>query len=515
MEAKDELGSLDRRLFWLTLMCLGLAACGGSGSEAPDEPIEPPASISYDPAKTSFTSDRAQPNFSSNLVLTLHNTTTSGLVFFGDYTEAAITGVDVDLRDSTMIRLVIHHRPPSTLFNGTYTDQLTLNACRDEACNQPLEGSPLSIDITYMVTGTDPVTGEAGPSPDPEPALPVTSRVALSHDVLDAEYSRTLDRIVMAATYPGNALYIYDAATGTEQSVPLAEEPTSVSISPDGLTAAVGHDALISIVDLTQVGQQNAPGPLLLDISRKVFDIVLDGRGRVHYIPDTDQEANLHTIDIEAGTEQLSSELGQDVFGQTYARLHPSGNYLFVGDPLGSPGSMDKWDIAGPIAEYVTKASFDQPYEGACGKIWFNESGSQVYSQCGQVFGTESPPNVFLPFVGRLELSGPESTNDAYTITSMDQFAARNEIALIESNAAWCNWPVFGIPCYPRFGIFDSDTLTRHSIHSIAPISVNGTYHVQHPLFLFYRSEGSSKLLLSRLDAMSDPDTEYYLSVLE
>lgn len=501
--------------FWLTLICLGLTACGGSGSGAPDEPVEPPGrpSISYDPAKTTFTSDRAQATLLSRLTLTLHNATTNGLVFFGAFTKVAITGVDANLGAPTTITLTIHHRPPRTLFNGTYTDQLTLNACRDQACNQPLDGSPLSITITYMVTGTDPVTGETGPPPDSEAPLPVASRVVLSHDARDAEYSRTLDRIVMAATYPGNALYIYDVATGTEQSVPLAEPPTSVSISPDGLTAAVGHDALISIVDLAQVGQQNAPGPLLLNVSTKVFDIVLDGRGRVHYIPDTDEGASIHTIDIAAGTEQLSTDPG--VFGQTYARLHPSGSYLFVGDPLLSPASMDKWDITGPAAEYVTSASFDSSYLGACGKIWFNESGSQVYSQCGQVFGTDSPQNVHLPFVGRIGLSGPELTNDAYTIAWMDQFAARNEIALIESNAAWCNAPEFSIVCYPRFGIFDSDLLTRHTIHSIAPITVDGTVYGQHALFVFYKSDGSRKFLLSRLDAMSNPDTEYYLSVLE
>jgi hypothetical protein len=368
-----------------------------------------------------------------------------------------------------------------------------------------------------MVTGTDPVTGETGPPPDQEAVLPVTSRVALSHDVRDAEYSRSLDRIVMAATYPANALYIYDVATGTEQSVPLTEQPTSVSISPDGLTAAVGHDALVSIVDVAQVGQQNASDPLLLNVSRKVFDIVLDGRSRVHYIPDTDQRANIHTIDIATNTEQLSEPSSPltRVYGQTYARLHPSGDYLFVGDPLVSPASMDKWDITGPAAEYVTKASFDSSYIGACGEVWFNESGSQVYSQCGQVFGPDSPQNVHLPFVGRLGLSGPESTNDAYTIAWMDQFEARNEIALIESNAAWCNKPEFRVTCYPRFGIFDSDLLTRHTIHSIGPIRVNGTDHAQHALFVFYKSDGSSKFLLSRLDAMSNPDTEYYLSVLE
>jgi hypothetical protein len=497
---------------------LGLASCGGSGSGDSGEPLEPPEppSISFNPAEANFTSDRAQPTVTSRLRLTLRNTAVSELFISGDYTKRAITQVDVELLDTTAIPLIIHHRPASTLFNGTYTDQVTFNACLDQACSRPLEGSPLDITITYTVTGTDPVTGETGPLPDSEAALPVHSRVALSHDVRDAEYSRSLDRIVMAATYPGNALYVYDVMTGTEASMPLAQQPTSVSISPDGLTAAVGHESLVSIVDLAQVGQPNAADPLLLNVSATVFDIVLDGRGRVHAIPDTpDQRDNIHTIDISTGTELLSNLTPGLMFGHTYGRLHPSGSHMFVGNQFVSPANIDKWDVTGASAEWINNASFDMVYSGACGNIWFNESGARVYSQCGHVFDTDGPQNMYLPQFGRLILSGPELTQDAYTIAWMDQFAARNEIALIETNAFWCNFPVFGITCYHRFGIFDSDLLTRHTIHALTPVTVNGTLHAQHGLFVFYKSDGTSKFLLSRLDAMSDPDTEYYLSVLE
>jgi hypothetical protein len=414
------------------------------------------------------------------------------------------------------VPLVVSYRPPKTLFNGTYTDQLTLHACLDQACNQPLRGSPLSITLTYTVTGMDPVTGETGPPPDPDAApLAVKSRVALTHDVRDAEYSRSLDRIVMAAAYPANALYIYDAATGTEQTVPLSKPPTAVSISPDGLTAAVGHDALISIVDLAQLGQAGTPDPLRLNTSAKVFDIVLDGRSRVHVIPDNpDERDDIHTIDIATGTEQLSSFDGL-TFGGTYARLHPSGSSMFVGNQFVSPSNIDKWDVTGAAAQWTGETSFDMAYGGACGNVWFDESGSHVYAQCGQVFAPDGPPNTFLPLIGRLGLSGPELTTDHYTITWMDQLAARNEIALLEANAHWCNLPTFGVICYPRLGIFDSGDFTRHASYALAPITVSGTVYAQRGLFVFYKSDGASRFLLSRLDAMSNPDTEYYLSVLE
>ena len=115
-----------------------------------------------------------------------------------------------------------------------------------------MQGSPFSVSSTFTV-GTVP---EPGVTP-----LDVASRVALPHDVIDAEFSKTLNRIVMVGNYPANALYLYDPASGTEQQQALSAIPIAVSISPDGLTAAVGHDATITVVDLTMVGQPGAPAP--------------------------------------------------------------------------------------------------------------------------------------------------------------------------------------------------------------------------------------------------------------
>lgn len=497
------------------VLCFGLTACGGGsgssgGASQPDPPVARP-SVTLTAGQTAYVNDRAQPVGTRRLDLTLRNTTSTGLRIFGNYTRRGIVAVDMNLQDPTVIALWIGHRTPKTLYNGTYTDQLTINVCLDQACNQPLDGSPLQITLTYTVTGTDRETGLTGPPPDPDAdALSVQTRMVLSHNVVDAEYSRSLDRIVMAATHPQNALYIYDVTTETETSVPMAKAPTAVSVSPDGRTVAVGHDKSISIVDLTQT----TANPIQVAISQRVFDIVLDGRGRAHVIPDVEDRSRLYSIDIASGAEHLSN-FSISVFGQTYARLHPSGNYVFIGDPLISPARIDKWDITGDEAQYEVPASFDMAYIGACGNLWFDETGTRLYSQCGQVFETQGQPRTNLPQIGRLELSGPEITTDAFTIEWMDEFPARNEIALIEANASWCRSPGYGIPCRHRFGIFDSETLTRQSLYALPPIMVSGTLYTQHGLFVFNRSDGTSKYLLSRIDAIADPNAEFYLSTIE
>src|SRR5262245_26484666 len=64
----------------------------------------------------------------------------------------------------------------------------------------------------------------------------------LAYRVVDAEYSRALDRIVMVAATPASGLHLYDPATNGDTVIALPTTPTAVSVGPTGLLAAVGHN---------------------------------------------------------------------------------------------------------------------------------------------------------------------------------------------------------------------------------------------------------------------------------
>jgi hypothetical protein len=117
--------------------------------------------------------------------------------------------------------------------------------------------------------------------------------------------------------------------------------------------------------------------------------------------------------------------------------------------------------------------------------------------------------------VGNLNLLGSETPDRDNLIVWLDYYTPRNEIAIVDAHPLWCNLPEFGKPCYSRFGTFDGELFTRLSTHSIAPMEIDGTRHIQRGLFVFYRSDGASKVLISRLDTLSDLDRAYYLSLVE
>ncbi len=512
-----------RKFGGAALLCFGLAACGGSGSGGDGSAgpggapvVTPPQepSISFDASATTFQKDRAAFAVHSNVFVTVRNTTTDKVFLSADYTKAALTFLSYDSHDPNSIRLEVSHRPPSELYNGSYVDRITVRACLDQACTQPLSGSPLVIPITYVLSGTDPATGATGPPADPDPdADPLTalSQVILTHNVVDAEYSRALDRVVMAASYPANALYLYDPATGSERSIPLSKAPTALSLSPDGLSSAVGHPGFISFVSLVQDPQSSQPR--VFAVSQGVFDIALDGRDRAHFVRNSvDADGRMRTLDAATGTEYANT-VPTNTNSPTFVRVHPAGDSLFQGDPLVSTITVTKWDITGPLAEYVNVGNAEK--FGDCGMIWFDEPGLRLFNPCGDVFATDGPRTQKLPVLGRIELSNLPHPISRFYATGIDHSTARNEIALIESSY-FCDYPAFAYPCHVRLRTYDGESLTPTSMQGLPPLAVDGLLHKQRGLFVFFNSNASRKILLSKLDALAEPeDGRYLLSVLE
>jgi len=416
------------------------------------------------------------------------------------HTSNAIAEVVVRSSSGTFAEADIRFWPGQNLNSGAYNDTVNILVCYDPSCVRQVTGGPFTVSTTFSV-GTAPEPGVA--------PLVVSSRVALPHNVIDAEFSKALGKIVMVGNYPANALYVYDVANGTEQQQPLNRIPTAVSISPDGMTAAVGHDALITVVDLATVGQPGAPAPVILNVSADVFDIVLDGNGYVHALPRIDQWVNVHTVHIATNTETLST--GPSLRAGSHGRLHPAGEYIYAANNGVSPDDIEKWDIRQGTAVYA----YDSPYHGdygMCGSLWFNEPGTTIYTACGNTFRSNEVQALDMVYAGRLQLS-PSSTY-GWRILSLSQSAALAEIALIEQE--W--YPCVGVPgsspCYVHLAFYESDFLNRLSVYSLGPVSVNNVAYAQRGLFVFHDAVGTNKYLVSRLHGMPNPDAEYYLSVV-
>jgi hypothetical protein len=199
----------------------------------------------------------------------------------------------------------------------------------------------------------------------------------INHVVVDAEYDRNNDVIVTASDGPAR-LNVLDPEAETLLSVDLARAPTSVSIHPDGNSAAVGHNGFMSLVDLTTLTVTQ-----VYNVSADVFDIVLAANGWAYAIPGGTGWTDIRCIELATGIESPST--GFSVNPGTVMRLHPSGDYIYGADNGISPSDAEKYDIRAGIAAYL----YDSPYHGDfafSGNLWLNEDGSKMFTRSSNVF---------------------------------------------------------------------------------------------------------------------------------
>lgn len=365
-------------------------------------------------------------------------------------------------------------KAPADLAVGRYTDEVLLDVCFDNACNQPVSGSPLRFFTDYTVQ-------EAA-----APPLPIASSSRLGHNVIDAEYSNALESLVMVSSTPSNALIVFDTRNGSSRRVALNKVPTSVSVSPDGSLAAVGHDALISYVTLAPI-TGGAPTVRTLNVSARAGDVVLDGNGFIHVFPQVDQFVNIHTVRAATNTETLS---GAQIYAGTRARLQPGANFMYGADNGVSPSDIEKYSApSNGAVQYL----YDSRYHGdyaMCGNLWFSESGSAIYTACGNVFRSATTQEQDMLYNGQIALP-----QNGHIIRSLAQSDETKEILLIEKSRCFSS----SDDCTDFVSLHESDFLGLIERYQLPPFMLSGNPQRQEPLFVFQSSNGSNRFVIATL----------------
>jgi hypothetical protein len=403
--------------------------------------------------------------------------------------------------NTNVVNLQLNFRMAAYAGVGVHIEDVAVRACYDSSCVREVPGSPLVIHTTYTVSSSVP------PEPGLTP-LPYVSRTPLSHDVIDAEYDRALDAIVMVSSSPTNALYLYDVSDGTERQLSLNSSPTAVSVSPDGQFAAVGHDALITHVDL-QALIAGAPVTKLLNVSTVVFDVVLDGRGNVHALPAADQWVSVHSVEVATNTETLGTG---SLYAGTRGRLHPSGDYMYTANNGLSPSDIAKYDVRSGTANEL----YDSPYHGdyaMCGDVWLAENGATIYTKCGNTFRSSTTQSQDMVYSGRLQLS--TSQYYGFVIQALSQADATKEIMLIEADSYECAPHSANNRCYTHLALYESDFLNRAALYSLPSIELGGSTYSQRGAFVFHSSDGLHRYMISRLYGAPGATQPHYLTVVQ
>ena len=209
----------------------------------------------------------------------------------------------------------------------------------------------------------------------PDSAAVPSTLSRLSYRVVDAEYSQPLDKIVMVSSSP-NELHIYDPVTEQDVVTDLPLAPSAVSVRPDGLFAAVGHDGWISYVNLSTRAVEKT-----ISVSTDVIDIILAGNGYAYAFPRRDQWETIRSVNIATEMETTTPTIRAG----TLVKLHPDGQAIYGANNGLSPSDIEKYSIVEGTAQVL----YDSPYHGdyaMCGDLWMSEDGLRIFTRCGNVF---------------------------------------------------------------------------------------------------------------------------------
>jgi chitinase len=293
----------------------------------------------------------------------------------------------------------------------------------------------------------------------------------LRHRVVDAEVSRPLGRLVMIDGAP-DALYLYDPVTEDETQVLLPLAAAALAVSPDGSTAAVGHDGYVSWVDLRD-GKIVKTCP----IAAEVTGLVLAGDGHAYAFT---SRVSGDVIGIDPACAQTDPATGQVNAGTT-GKLHPSGDRIYAAEDFDSPSGLAVLGVSGGAAVLRARSTdFDHP---ACHGLWLTEDGARIVTACGFAFRATTDPATDMQYAGRLP--GFDTTT---VVRHADHTAKAGKIAVIpgpESTALF---------------YFDPIGLRSAGGRELPPICEGGVAHGGHGRFVFLDGDGAHVRVILRAD---------------
>lgn len=316
------------------------------------------------------------------------------------------------------------------------------------------------------------------PAPPVRPPLPVVdgSLVPLPYDILDAAYSSALDRLLLIE--PDKArLIVLNPNDASAEEIALPKPATALAVSRDGARAAIGHDALVSLIDL-----RGDKAPQSFETSAEAASIVLADNGWIYLVPARDQHVELHAVEIATGRERLSE--GMFLYAGSQLALAADGQSLYAANRGLSPSEMYRIDISAG----VPSTSYDSPYHGDyefCGDLWPAEDGRRIVTPCANVFRSMPTQERDMTYSG--SLSPLKGVASAAFIPATSSIAALPRFAYADDSP---------VADQDEVHFFAYETLNHEGKVTLPTLTLDGQEHVSYGRHLFARPDGTALYVL-------------------
>jgi PKD domain/Bacterial Ig domain len=270
-----------------------------------------------------------------------------------------------------------------------------------------------------------------------------TGLYSLDFRPADAVYNRVQDLLVLTTTSPTVALKIVDPISKSTATVGLPKTVNTFAVSPDGLYAAVAHDALVSYIDLKK-------GALIrtVSVAKSASSIFLTNDG-IAYLAGSygggqwndSVVIDLANANVLTNTADAIYWATNSFYGAVQGVMADKKNRFYVVDSGISPNDIHYLEY-NPVSHKYVRGG-DSPYHGdyAMGSVlWLNEDQSIVFTNAGTTFNADT-----LTYAGRID--------DIAGATSISQSLAASELLVTINGSEASNYyyssPLY-LPSYRR-----------------------------------------------------------------
>ncbi|MBX2797963.1 MAG: putative metal-binding motif-containing protein [Myxococcales bacterium] len=300
----------------------------------------------------------------------------------------------------------------------------------------------------------------------------VSSWIPLDHAVLDAAHDPLSDELV---TLSANAdeLVRVDVATGDASEVSLAAPPLVLAMAPSGGTAAVGHDGLVSFVDL-QAGVVTST----VVTTEIPSDLLLDDDGIAWLMPATGQWTTLFAIDPVAGTQTAAPGTVRE---GSVGALHPDGERLYLTN-LSNGDDGVRFDLSAGSATFVGNGPSHSDYAWGLG-VWPLPDGSRVVTAAARTYRTT------------------QAADDMAYAGSLGGFTvAVGLVGSVTADSAVNRMLAMPLLDDERLFVYDLPWLALQGEVALPTESVKGTSHPTFGRFVFASGDGQHALVVAEVD---------------
>ncbi|MEX8506542.1 PKD domain-containing protein [Leptothrix ochracea] len=276
---------------------------------------------------------------------------------------------------------------------------------------------------------------------------PVPGTLLLNEVPLQIQYSKSQGKVVMAAAGP-DALHVVDPNAGTDIAVLLPTAVKGLTLSPDGLLAAVLHEGAVSLVDVASATLlQTSP------TGGAQTEALVNNAGRIYLTGQTGAQWVTPDISLMDGRSGAILQASTGTFGNVYGTTR--GAYadlihkIFILSQGLSPLQIYAYPVD-PFTGVITGPEVGSPYWGDYAMdvpFWLSSDERLLFTAAGTFFST-----VDLSYVRSFGV----------TVQSMSHSATAQEAVVLAQGLA-PNYPGF----YKRFTgplLFPAPDVTLPSI---------------------------------------------------